>query len=123
MDGTSVKANNNKFNVVHKDDVNILINYYSSKLIDNEELKSLRHPARKFMNRNDMSNKDKLKYLNKILKRFDETGANTIPVNDIEAIHLYNKNGNPDVGYNIQAVADNESKMFICLSVTQSERS
>ena len=30
-DGTFVKSANNKFNVVHKDDVEILIDYYSGK--------------------------------------------------------------------------------------------
>ena len=119
IDSTFGKAFNNKFNVMHKDDVWILIEYYSGKMIDYTQLKSLRFPARKFMNRCDMSNKEKLKYLNKILKKFDETGANTIPVNDIDAIHLYNKDGNPDVGYNIQTAVDNESKIFIRLIVSQ----
>ena len=119
IDSTFGKAFNNKFNVMHKDDVKILIEYYSGKMIDYTQLERLRFPARKFMNRCDVSNKEKLKYLNKILKRFDETGANTIPVNDIEAIHLYNKDGNPDVGYNIQTAVDNESKMFIRIFVSQ----
>ena len=84
-----------------------------------DELEGLRFPAHKFLNREDLSNKDKLKYLNKIMKRFDETGANTIPVHDIDSIHLYNKDGNPDVGYNIQTAIDSESKMFIALIVSQ----
>ena len=53
------------------------------------------------------------------MKRFDETGANTIPVHDINSIHIYNKDGNPDVGYNIQTAVDCESKMFIALIVSQ----
>ena len=50
-----------KFNVVHKDDVKILIDYYSNKLVTVDELEGLRFPARKFLNREDLSNKDKLK--------------------------------------------------------------
>lgn len=119
VDSTFAKSNNNKFNVVHKNDVKILIDYYSNKLVDMDELEGLRFPARKFLNREDLSNKDKLKYLNKIMKRFDETGANTIPVHYIDSIHLYNKDGNPDVGYNIQTAVDSESKMFIALIVSQ----
>ena len=88
-------------------------------MIDYKPLEALRFPARKFMNRSDLSNMEKINYLNKILKRFDETGANTIPVNDIESIHMYNKDGNPDVGYNIQTAVDSESKMFISLHVSQ----
>ena len=118
-DSTFAKSNNNKFNVVHKDDVKILIDYYSNKLIDINKLEGLRLPARKFLNREDLSNKDKLKYLNKIMKRFDETKANTIPVNDIDSIHLYNKDGISDVGYNIQTAVDCESKMFVALIVSQ----
>ena len=118
-DSTFAKSNNNKFNVIHKDDVETLIDYYTSKTVNNEELEGLRYPARKFLNRSDLSNKDKLKYLNKILKRFDETNANTIPVHDIESIHIYNKAGNPDVGYNIQTAVDAESKMFIALITSQ----
>ena len=94
VDSTFAKSKNNKFNVVHKNDVKILIDYYSNKLVDMDELEGLRFPARKFINREDLSNKDKLKYLNKIMERFDETGANTIPVHDIDSIHLYNKDGN-----------------------------
>ena len=119
VDSTFAKSNNNKFNVVHKDDVKILIDYYSNKLVDMDKLEVLRFPARKFLNREDLSNKDKLKYLNKIMKRFDETGANTIPVHDMDSIHLYNKDGNPDVGYNIQTAVDSESKMFVALIVSQ----
>ena len=118
-DSTFAKSNNNKFNVVHKDDVKILIKYYSNKLVDMDELDDLRLPARKFLNRGDLSNKEKLEYLNKILERFNETKANTIPVNDINSIHLYNKDGNSDVGYNIQTAVDSESKMFVGLIVSQ----
>lgn len=118
-DSTFIKSANNKFNVVHKEDVEILIDYYSSKLVDNEQLDALRLPARKIINRTDMSNKEKLKYLNDIMKRFDETGANTIPVHDMESIHIYNKQGNPDIGYNLQTAVDSSSKMFMALIVSQ----
>ena len=88
------------------------------------ELEALRFPARNFLNRTDLSNKDKLKYLNKIMKRFDETGANTIPVHDINSIHMYNKDGNPDIGYNIQTAVDCESKNVYCTHCfTESNRS
>ena len=110
VDGTVIQSANNKFNVVHKEDVEILIDYYSGKLVDYEQLESLRFPARKIINRTDKSNKEKLKYLNDIMKRFDETGANTIPVHDMESIHIYNKQRNPDVGYNLQTAADSSSK-------------
>ena len=80
---------------------------------------SLRFPARKILNRQDMSNRQKLKYLNDIMKRFDETGANTIPVNDIECIHIIDKQDNPNVGYNLQTTVDSSSKMFVALHASQ----
>ena len=119
VDSTFVKSANNKFNVVHKEDVEILIDYYSGKLVDYEQLNALRLPARKIINRTDKSNKEKLKYLNDILKRFDETDANTVPVHDMESIHIYNKQGNPDIGYNLQTAVDSSSKMFMALIVSQ----
>ena len=53
------------------------------------------------------------------MKRFDETGANTILVHDMESIHIYNKQKNPDVGYNLQTAVDSSSKMFMSLIVSQ----
>ena len=76
------------------------------------------------MNRSDMTNRKKLEHLNKILKKFDETKANTIPINDIDSIHFHNKQDNPDVGYNIQTAADEMSKMFVAIiCFTKSHRS
>ena len=118
-DGTFIRSANNKFNVVHRDDVEVLIDYYSGKLVDWEQLESLRFPARKIINRTDKSNREKLKYLKDIMKRFDETDANTIPVHDMESIHIHNKQGNPDVGYNLQTAVDSSSKMFMGLIVSQ----
>ena len=60
-DSTVIQSANNKFNVVHKEDVEILIDYYSGKLIDYEQLEGLRFPARKIINRTDKSKKEKLK--------------------------------------------------------------
>ena len=38
---------------------------------------------------------------------------------DMESIHLYNKQGNPDVGYNLQTAVDSTSKMFMSLIVSK----
>ena len=50
------------------------------------------------MNRLDLSNKQKLELLDVIDKRFDETGQNTVPINDPEALHVTDKKGNKIVG-------------------------
>ena len=119
IDSTYQKSTDNKFNVIHKDDVEVLIRYYSSLTVDSEKLDDLRDPAKRFMNRSDMTNRKKLKHLNKILHRFNETKANTIPINNIDSIHFHNKQDNPDVGYNIQTAVDGMSKMFVAIIVSQ----
>ena len=79
----------------------------SGKVVTDRELKKLHRPAKIFMKRLDLTNKQKLNLLNTIDKRFDETGQNTVPVNDPDAIHITDKKGNKTVGYNIQSAVDN----------------
>ena len=43
------------------------------------------------MKRLDLTNRQKLDLLNTIDKRFDETGQNTVPVNDSDALHVTDK--------------------------------
>ena len=68
------------------------------KFVSTGELKKLHRPAKIFMNRLDLSNKQKLELLDVIDKRFDETGQNTVPINDPEALHVTDKKGNKIVG-------------------------
>ena len=56
-------------------------------IVSSEELMSLRYPAIRFLNREDLSNLQKINHLKAILKQFEEKNVNTIPINDIEAIH------------------------------------
>ena len=37
----------------------------------------------------------------------------------MDAIHIYNKQGLADVGYSVQTAVDNESKLFVSLTVSQ----
>ena len=119
FDGTVMKAANNKFNVVHRSDVKVLLRFYQGKVVSRRELKKLRRPAKKILNRLDMTNRQKIDFLNKIMERFEETGKNTIPVNDIEAIHITDKKGKKIIGYNIQTAVDSMSKMFCAILLTQ----
>ena len=63
------------------------------KLFTERQLKKLRRPAKNLVKRLDLTNRQKIELLEKINKRFDETGKNTVPVNDIEAIHMVDKTG------------------------------
>lgn len=118
FDGSLFKAANNKFNVLHRGDVRTLIRWVSGKVVTDRELKKLRRPARKFMDRLDLTNKQKLDLLNTIDERFDETGQNTVPVNDCDARHVTDKKGKKIVGYNIQAAVDNSTKMFCAILIS-----
>ena len=113
-----LKTANNKFNLIHKDDAKTLLDYYLGHRVLNKQLTELRFPAKRLLNREDLSNLQKINHLKKILRRFKETGANTIPISDIEARNIINKAGNREVGYNVQTAVDYMSKMFICIVVS-----
>lgn len=118
FDGSIFKAANNKFNVFHREDVHILIRWISGKKVTERELKKLHRPAKKFMYRLDLTNKQKLELLDTIDKRFDETGQNTVPINDCDARHVTDKKGNQIIGFNIQAAVDNSTKMFCAILIS-----
>ena len=119
IDGSPIESANNKFNVIHKEDAILLLDYYMGHIISKDDLTNLRLPAKKIMNREDMSNLKKIELLKNILDQFDKTGANTIPINDFESIHLVDKENNPDVGYNMQLAVDYMSKMIVAVLITQ----
>lgn len=118
VDSTMLKAANNKFYVIHEDDAKTLFNYYRGFRVSVKQLQNLRYPARRFLNREDLTNLKKINILRDILERFKQTGENTVPINDIEAKHIHNKAGNPDVGYNVQTAVDSMSKMFVSILVS-----
>lgn len=88
-------------------------------MVTERQLKKLRRPAKNLVKRLDLTNRQKIDLLEKIDKRFDETGQKTVPVNDIEAIHMVDKTGTNIVGYNIQTAVDYMSKMFCAIMVSQ----
>lgn len=42
IDGTYVKANNSRFNVIHKDDLKTLLKYYETGSISDDEIEQLK---------------------------------------------------------------------------------
>ena len=107
-----------KFNVFHRSDVRTLIRWISGKKVTERELKKLHRPAKKFMKRLDLTNRQKLDILNTIDQRFDETGQNTVPINDSDALHVTDKKGKSIVGYNIQTAVDYSTKMFCAILIS-----
>ena len=118
VDSTFIKSPNNKFNVIHKNDAETLLRYYLGHRVLDKELKLLRYPAFRFLIREDLSNLQKINHLKAILYQFKEKDVNTIPINDIESIHMPNKSGIMDVGYSVQTAVDNASKMFVGILLT-----
>ena len=104
---------------LHEDDIEVLIKYYSGLAVSDEELANLRYPAKNFLKRTDISNRRKLNNLNKVLDKLHETDSNTMPIHDIESIHITNKKKIADLGYNIQAAVDWRTKMMMAIDVTR----
>ena len=119
VDGTVQKANNSKFNVIHKKDIQLLINYYSGFVLSDEEIKKLPRPVRKIIKRKDLSNDDKLDLLAELQTQITMSGQNTVPVNDVEARWMQNKDGNKQISYNVQTAVDTESKLICSVKVSQ----
>lgn len=53
------KQINNRFNVIHKDDIEILIKYYEGDFLSAEELNKLRKPAKRFIVKEDIGCEEK----------------------------------------------------------------
>ena len=83
---------------LHEDDIEVLIKHYSGLAVSDEELANLRYPAKNFLKRTDISNRRKLNNLNKVLDKLHETDSNTMPIHDIESIHITNKKKIADLG-------------------------
>ena len=119
-DGTFKKANNNRYNVIHKDDLEILLDYYENKSFDKERLSKLRRPASRFLLKENISNEEKIELLYDMKTQLTMSGQNTIPVNDIEARWMRNKEGISQISYNIQSAVDTTTKLICAVNVSQS---
>lgn len=119
IDGTIKKANNSKFNVLHLKDIDILIGHYSGLKLPNKKIKKLPRPARKFVKREDLNDEDKLDLLYELKTQITMSGQNTVPVNDVEARWMHNKQGVKEVAYNVQSAVDTTSKLICAVKVSQ----
>ena len=83
VDGSIKKADKNHFNVIHKDDIEILIKYYEGDFLSAEELNKLRKPAKKFIVKEDIGCEEKNRInLYEMNTQLTMSGQDTIPVND-----------------------------------------
>ena len=119
VDGSIKKADNNRFNVIHKDDIEILLDYYEGEFISADELNNLRKPAKKFIIKEDINREDKIELLHEMKTQLTMSGQDTIPVNDIEARWMHNKDGNSQISYNIQSAVDTTTKLICAVNITQ----
>lgn len=119
IDGTIKKAYNSKFNVLHEKDINTLIQYYSGLKLPNKKIKKLPRPARKLIERTDLNNEDKLELLFELQTQLKMSGQNTVPVNDVEARWMHNKQGLNEVAYNVESAVGTVSKLICAVKVSQ----
>lgn len=119
VDGTIKKAYNSKFNVLHEKEIDILINHYSGLTLPRKKIKKLPRPARKLVERKDLNDEDKLELLYELKTQIKLSGQNTVPVNDVEARWMHNKQGVNEVAYNVQSAVDTTSKLICAINVSQ----
>lgn len=119
VDGSIKKADNNRFNVIHKSDLEILIKYYEGDFLSAEELNKLRKPAKKFIVKEDIGCEEKIELLYNMKTQLTMSGQETIPVNDIEARWMRNKDGQSQISYNIQSAVDTTTKLICAVNITQ----
>lgn len=120
VDGTIMKAHNSKYNVIHEDDLEIVINYLTDNCEEDNDnlLENLRRPALNFIKRTNISKEDKLTVLYKAKEQFRIRDCNTVPLNDVEACWMHNKSGNNEISYNVQSAVDTKSKIICKLKAT-----
>ena len=119
VDGTIKKANCNKYNLFNKEDISMLIDYYSGSILSDDEIEKLSKPCRNFIKRTDLSDETKLERLLEMKFQIEDSGQNTIAVNDYESRWMLNKNNETEPSMNIQAAVDSESKLVCGLDITQ----
>ena len=120
IDGTIKKANNNKYNVIDKKTLYKLLKHYLGSPLSDDEIEKLPYPARKFLDRKDLSLKCKIDLLNEMKTQLEMSGQNTVPVNDVEARWMLNKKEIKEPSFNIQSAVDTESKLICAVKVSKS---
>lgn len=118
IDGSFIKSNNSRFNVIHEDDLDTLIKYYESGTISDEEIKNLRKPAIKLYKKKPSDVEERLKLLYDLKEAIGKSKQNTVPINDSQSKWITNKKGNAEPGYCIQFAGDYEAKIITGIHVT-----
>lgn len=119
VDGSIKKADNNKYNVIHKEDIQLLLDYYEGEILTAQDLHNLRRPAKRFIIKENISREEKIELLHEMQTQITMSGQETIPVNDIQARWMRNKDGNSQISYNIQSAVDTKTKLICAVNITQ----
>ncbi|WP_409198879.1 hypothetical protein ACA135_03315 [Methanobrevibacter acididurans] len=69
--------------------------------------------------RTDLNNEDKLELLFELQTQLKMSGQNTVPVNDVEARWMQNKQGLNEVAYNVESAVGTVSKLICAVKVSQ----
>ena len=122
IDGTIINACNSNFNIIKKEDIvktsEIINNQYSEDEIKEKGIKISR-TAYKILTNPKMTDNEKLNYLKSLKSKLRKSGQNSIGLNDTESRWMINKQGLPELAYNMQSSVDYDSKMIVSFDISQ----
>ena len=85
------------------DDINILIDHFTKKELNDEEISNLRFSAQKFLSSKNLRDHEKIEVLNTLKQILEESKQSSIWVlTDSMARWMYNKQHRPQLSYNLQ---------------------
>ena len=73
LDGTILKAFNSPFNILKMEDIYILIKHFTTKKLNEEEIKELRESAIKFLESKNLNDSEKLSILKTLKEILEES--------------------------------------------------
>lgn len=120
LDGTILKAFNSPFNILKMEDIYILIKHFTTKKLNEEEIKELRESAIKFLESKNLNDSEKLSILKTLKEILEESKQKSIGINDITARWMYNKQHRAQLSYNLQHGVDTKSILICGINVSQS---
>ena len=119
IDGTKVKACNSPFNYITKKDLRRLLIILKNKKYGENEVKMLKNPAQRFYYNNNMTDEQKIVFLEYAKVQMKEYGKKKIPLYDPDARWMLNKKNKEEISYNIQTCVDCESQLIMSVYNSQ----
>lgn len=101
------------------EDIDILINHYTVKKLEDDEIKELRLSAIKSIESKSLKDYEKISVLNSLKNILEDSEQSSIGINDITARWMYNKQYRAQLSYNLQHGVDTKSILICGINVSQ----